>query len=116
MRDVRPDRRVLPAPAGSRGREPARRSDGWPRSSRIARSSSRPTASPPPTPRSESLLRDTVDELRLVRRDGIDLRGYFHDTGIDGYDFATGFALPRGLITRQRELKDSGHWLQDLLS
>jgi beta-glucosidase len=64
----------------------------------------------------ESLLRSTVDELRLVVRDGIDLRGWFHDTGVDGYDFATGFALPRGLVTRDRRVKDSGAWLQDLLA
>jgi beta-glucosidase len=63
----------------------------------------------------EALLRATLDELRLVVHDGIDLRGYFHDTGIDGYDFATGFARPRGLVTRAREIKDSGHWLQELL-
>jgi beta-glucosidase len=63
----------------------------------------------------EALLRATVDQLRAARRDGIDLRGYFHDTGIDGYDFATGFARPRGLLTRARELKDSAHWLQETL-
>jgi beta-glucosidase len=63
----------------------------------------------------ESLLRATVDELRLAVRDGIDLRGYFHDTGIDGYDWNHGFT-PRGLATRDRELKDSGHWLQELLT
>jgi beta-glucosidase len=64
----------------------------------------------------ESLVRATVDELRLVVRDGIDLRGYFHDTGVDGYDWVSGFGLPRGLITRDRALKDSAHVLHELLS
>jgi beta-glucosidase len=64
----------------------------------------------------EALVRATVDELRLVLGDGIDLRGYFHDTGIDGYDWVSGFALPRGLITRARELKDSAHVLRELLA
>jgi beta-glucosidase len=63
-----------------------------------------------------TLLRATVDELRLAVHDGIDLRGYFHDTGIDGYDFADGFTPPRGLVTRDRELRDSAHWLKELLA
>jgi beta-glucosidase len=64
----------------------------------------------------ESLLRATVGELRTVVRDGIDLRAYFHDTGIDGYDPSSGFTLPRGLVTRDRRIKDSGHWLQETLT
>ena len=34
--------------------------------------------------------------------DGVPLRGYFHETGIDGYEWVHGFAAPRGLLTRDR--------------
>ena len=55
----------------------------------------------------DQLLRATVRQLELARADGVDLRGYFHDTGIDGYDWATGFDRPRGLFTRSRDPKPS---------
>jgi beta-glucosidase len=64
----------------------------------------------------EELLRDTVDELRRARRDGVDVRGYVHDTGIDGYEWNHGFDAPRGLVARDRTVKPSGRFLQSLLS
>jgi beta-glucosidase len=63
----------------------------------------------------EALLRDTVDVMADARRDGVDLRGWFHDTGIDGYEWNHGFDAPRGLITRDRTVKPSGRWLQEFL-
>jgi beta-glucosidase len=63
----------------------------------------------------EELLRATVDELRSALRDGVDLHGWFHDTGIDGYEWNHGFDAPRGLIDRDRAIKPSGRWLQELL-
>ena len=35
----------------------------------------------------------------------IGLAGYFHDSGIDGYEWSLGFAAPRGLIGRDRAPK-----------
>ncbi|HEV8295770.1 MAG TPA: family 1 glycosylhydrolase, partial [Acidimicrobiales bacterium] len=64
----------------------------------------------------EELLRDTVAELGRAAADGVDVRGYFHDTGIDGYDWQLGFDEPRGLIRRDRTVKNSGRALQSLLA
>ena len=35
------------------------------------------------------------------------LRGYFHDSAVDGYEWALGFGAPRGLIGRDRVVKPS---------
>jgi beta-glucosidase len=64
----------------------------------------------------EELLRASIDQVRLAIADGVDVRGYFHDTGIDGYDGVLGFDAPRGLVARDRRIKPSGRYLQGLLS
>lgn len=64
----------------------------------------------------EELLRDTVDVIAAVRSAGIDVRGYFHDTGIDAYEWNHGFDAPRGLIARDRTIKPSGHWLRERIA
>lgn len=64
----------------------------------------------------EELLRDTVVEMRRAIADGVPLTGYFHETGIDGYEWLYGFDAPRGLIERNRTLKPSGRYLQNLLT
>jgi beta-glucosidase len=51
-----------------------------------------------------------------MRSAGIDVRGYFHDTGIDAYEWNHGFDAPRGLIARDRTIKPSGHWLRDRIA
>ncbi len=61
-------------------------------------------------------LRDTVAQLGEAVDDGVALRGYFHDTAIDGYNWATGFAQPLGLFTADREAKPSGEWLIDSIT
>jgi beta-glucosidase len=63
----------------------------------------------------EELLRSTLDVLADVRAAGVDLRGYFHDGGIDGYEWNLGFGAPRGLVARDRSLKPSARWLQSVL-
>jgi beta-glucosidase len=63
----------------------------------------------------EEIVRDTVATLRAARADGIDVVGYFHDSGVDGYDADLGFAAPRGLIGRDRKVKPSGRALATLL-
>ena len=40
------------------------------------------------------LLRETVDVLAAARADGIDLRGWFHRSAIDGYEGRLGFSRP----------------------
>jgi beta-glucosidase len=64
----------------------------------------------------EELLRDTFAELHRACADGIDLRGYFHDTGIDGYEWTLGFGGPRGLVDRDRRVKNSGRAFQSLIA
>ena len=44
------------------------------------------------------------------------LRGYFHDSAVDGYEWALGFGAPRGLIGRDRVVKPSAQRLADAIS
>ena len=39
------------------------------------------------------------------------LQGYFHDSAVDGYEWALGFGAPRGLIGRDRAVKPSAQRL-----
>lgn len=64
----------------------------------------------------EELVRDTVHLVRDLRADGVPLRGYFHDTGIDGYEGPYGFTTGRGLIGRDRVVRESGEWLRRTLT
>lgn len=60
-------------------------------------------------------LRETVGHLGEAIDDGVNLRGYFHDTAIDGYTWDHGFERPSGLFTPEREAKPSGQWLVDYI-
>ena len=64
----------------------------------------------------DEYLRGVVGELKLLRRDGVALVGYFHHTGIDGYEWSDGFARPRGLVARDRHIKPAGHFLQGAIA
>ncbi|MEM9519606.1 MAG: family 1 glycosylhydrolase [Actinomycetota bacterium] len=52
----------------------------------------------------EHLLARCLGHVSDARHD-IGLAGYFHDSGIDGYDWKLGFARPRGLLARDRSRK-----------
>jgi beta-glucosidase len=43
--------------------------------------------------------------------DGADVRGYFHWTGVDGYEWEHGFDVPYGLVERDRTPKPSAETL-----
>jgi beta-glucosidase len=62
----------------------------------------------------DEYVRGVVEQLRLLRADGVDLVGYFHHTGIDGYEWSDGFARPRGLVARDRTIKPAGHYLREV--
>lgn len=62
------------------------------------------------------LLEETLRIVDDVRADGIDLVGYFHDTAIDGYEWRAGFGTHRGLIDRNRTVKDSGEFYREHLA
>ncbi len=60
-------------------------------------------------------LRETVPHLEAAIADGVDLRGYFHHTAIDGYSWERGFSQPSGLFTQDRTPKPSVEWLSSQL-
>jgi beta-glucosidase len=57
-----------------------------------------------------------------ARRRGADVRGYFHWTAVDNYEWQHGFSDARfGLIafdpsTRERRIKRSGEWLRQVIA
>jgi beta-glucosidase len=62
----------------------------------------------------DEYVRGVVEQLRLLLADGVALVGYFHHTGIDGYEWSDGFARPRGLVARDRTIKPAGHYLREV--
>jgi beta-glucosidase len=62
----------------------------------------------------DEYVRGVIAQLRLLRADGVDLMGWFHHSGIDGYEWADGFARPRGLIARDRTVKPAGRYVQEV--
>ena len=57
----------------------------------------------------DTLLDTTMAVVADARNSG--LRGYFHDSAVDGYEWALGFNGPRGLIGRNRAVKPSAQRL-----
>ena len=57
----------------------------------------------------DTLLDASLAVVADARASG--LRGYFHDSAVDGYEWALGFAAPRGLIGRDRAVKPSAQRL-----
>ncbi len=55
----------------------------------------------------DELLGESLRRIELARRDGVDVRGYFHDTAIDAYDPDNGLSGRRGLLDRDRRPKSS---------
>ena len=53
------------------------------------------------------LLRRSMELVGEALDDGIDVRGFFHATGIDAYDWRRGFQAPSGLFDRDRDAKPS---------
>ncbi|MFN0093107.1 MAG: family 1 glycosylhydrolase [Acidimicrobiales bacterium] len=47
----------------------------------------------------------TLDAAAEARRAGVDLRGWFEEPAVDGYELLEGFAAERGLFTRSRAPK-----------
>ncbi len=56
---------------------------------------------------------DILDNVRLAIEDGVDVRGYFHWTNMDNFEWARGYSMRFGLIgvdrkTLERTVKPSG--------
>lgn len=61
-----------------------------------------------------------LSELRRAAADGIDVRGYFHWSLMDNFEWAEGFRQRFGLIhvdfaTQRRTLKDSALWYREVI-
>jgi beta-glucosidase/6-phospho-beta-glucosidase/beta-galactosidase len=64
----------------------------------------------------DELLTATVDQVELAVTDGVPVTGLFHDSLVDGYEWTRGFDAPRGLVTRDRRLKESGRNLSQRIT
>ena len=53
------------------------------------------------------VLRNSLTQIEAAVDDGIDLRGAFHRTGIDSYEWEHGFDAPCGLFDRDRAPRES---------
>jgi len=64
----------------------------------------------------DEIVDRTVDQVMAAIDDGLPVTGWFHDSLLDGYEWTRGFATPRGLVTRQRALKQSGRHLSERIT
>jgi beta-glucosidase len=69
--------------------------------------------------RREPFLRETLEEVRGAIDDGCDVRGYFHWTSVDNFEWARGYAMQFGLIgldleTQRRTIKPSGRLFAEI--
>ena len=69
----------------------------------------------------EEVLQGVVSQVDSALDDGVPVVGLFHDSWLDGYTTSgwgppPGFAGPRGLVTRERQLKESGRWLSQRIT
>lgn len=53
------------------------------------------------------VLRDSILEVERAIDDGIDVRGLFHWTGVDNYEWLHGYDVPFGLFDRDRNARGS---------
>ena len=53
------------------------------------------------------VLRDSLLEVERALDDGIDIRGFFHWTGVDNYEWTYGYDMDFGLFDRDRRPKPS---------
>jgi beta-glucosidase len=53
------------------------------------------------------ILRGSLAEVGDAIADGVDVRGFFHWTGVDNYEWTFGFDVPFGLFDRAREPRPS---------
>lgn len=56
-------------------------------------------------------LADGLAVVRTALSEGIDVRGFFHWTGIDNYEWRHGFDVSFGIIDEDRQVRDSARVL-----
>ena len=62
------------------------------------------------------VLRESVEVVTAAVADGIDVRGWFHRSAIDGYEGVDGFRVPWGLFDRDRNAKPSALALTEAIA
>ena len=60
-----------------------------------------------------NVLRESLEVMDEAIRDGVDVRGFFHWTGVDNYEWTYGYDVPFGLFTRDREPRPSAAMLAE---
>jgi len=53
------------------------------------------------------VLTDSLREVEHALADGVDVRGFFHWTGVDNYEWTFGWNVPFGLFDRERRPRGS---------
>jgi beta-glucosidase len=71
-------------------------------------------------PQRIDFTRRYLRELRRALDEGVDVRGYFHWSLLDNFEWAEGYKHRFGLIyvnfeTQQRTIKASGHWYREVI-
>jgi beta-glucosidase len=71
-------------------------------------------------PQRIDFTRRYLRKLKKAVKDGVDVRGYFHWSLIDNFEWAEGYRQRFGLVyvdfaTQQRTIKDSGYWYRDVI-
>jgi beta-glucosidase len=67
-----------------------------------------------------SFLRRYIGQVGRAISEGADVRGYYHWTSTDNFEWAEGYQQRFGLIyvdfpTQRRTIKSSGYWYRDLI-
>ena len=65
-------------------------------------------------------LRDHIAQVHRAISDGIPVKGYFHWSLLDNFEWALGYGQRFGLVyvdwkTQQRIMKDSGRWFAKVI-
>ena len=72
-------------------------------------------------PQRIDLLQRYLREMKRAMADGVDIRGYFHWSILDNFEWSEGYKHRFGLIhvdfeTQKRTLKDSAYWYRDVIA
>ncbi len=60
-------------------------------------------------------LREGLDIVAESLSDGVDLRGFFHWTGVDNYEWLHGYDVSFGLFDRERRARPSAAVLSEAI-
>lgn len=65
-------------------------------------------------------LRDHLAQVQRAMQAGVPVKGYFHWSLMDNFEWAHGFGQRFGLVyvnfkTQERTIKDSGHWFSEVI-